>query len=728
MAPSTRASRPKKQARLQFTPLPSSSPQSANYHAQIRDRAAAVTYEGSPSSNKRRRIIDDKRLPASRMDNSSGLATPKHTSQIQEIRSSSDSEPIRTSARKSTSKKGDRLEKGTPNRTRAHTAPSPAHHRRPGIGIFGSKNGRIDLSDGEENSSSVDESSKQPAKATSRRKGSANKAGQPLMAPGRRLTRSKALARSSDSESENDVHPPTKKPKYTVSHHLGEAETSGDEIVVNAKSRTSRSIGSSSLRKPRRRADGLDDFLVDDYGDEDSDVQVVSQKPRSNHAQVISDENEDQKAEDEDEDEDDDVPITPRKRKDSSKCNPRASHKVIQQEKEDLEEDLEFLQPSDDNKPFPSSRTRRGKPPTPKQSARTRALEVLKERRAGKQTAIADDEDVDDDAEMEKQNDQSVDLGDGCDSENLQGPADHGLSNGVLSSSAMAMFEEDEDDEGFITEDEEDVLGAPSSALPIQFSNYSSRKPKELFKFAIEWMVQKKFNPAFQMNDDVYRLTFDKLNDEVKGLVGSKFMSAAWTADFTRAVQARPQIEAYEISSSLMHDRCDACNRSGHPATWQVRFTGKPYHEETLEDVEQEHDDDDDDDDDNDDDNDSDDEDETSVVKVERDSKGHPLLSAKQTFRVGKFCMRNARIGHALAHWRYHLNEWVIDYLRDEGYLNPNQIVERDGWNVRRRREFANSVVDGMERMGEIKRLHRDYRTEIDSAREAKTEDRFVKF
>jgi len=82
--------------------------------------------------------------------------------------------------------------------------------------------------------------------------------------------------------------------------------------------------------------------------------------------------------------------------------------------------------------------------------------------------------------------------------------------------------------------------------------------------------------------------------------------------------------------------------------------------------------------------------------------------------------MRNARTAHALAHWRYHLNDWVVDYLKQEGYTTPEKIVERDSWNTKKRMKYANTIVDKMEESGEVRRLHHDFRVEIDTARNEK--------
>lgn len=78
--------------------------------------------------------------------------------------------------------------------------------------------------------------------------------------------------------------------------------------------------------------------------------------------------------------------------------------------------------------------------------------------------------------------------------------------------------------------------------------------------------------------------------------------------------------------------------------------------------------------------------------------------------------MANAQMAHALAHWRYHLNEWVVDYLKQEGYCTPVKVVERDEWKTSKRREYANEIVDHMERVGEVRKLYRDFKNETEHA------------
>lgn len=121
----------------------------------------------------------------------------------------------------------------------------------------------------------------------------------------------------------------------------------------------------------------------------------------------------------------------------------------------------------------------------------------------------------------------------------------------------------------------EPILG-PEDMMPLTLQRHLIKKPKELFVDAIEWMVMKKIHPAFEANSEFYNIAFRKLDDEVKGLANSKFSSAAWTPDFTRAIRARPELMSMDISvakSDVMEMHCEACNRRNHPASAELMCT-----------------------------------------------------------------------------------------------------------------------------------------------------------
>ena len=290
----------------------------------------------------------------------------------------------------------------------------------------------------------------------------------------------------------------------------------------------------------------------------------------------------------------------------------------------------------------------------------------------------------------------------------------------------------DEYEEDFV-DDDEDTVGIPVGLeeIPLEFTRHAHKKAKAHFKDAVEWMVHKKLNPAFARDDPVYRVAFRKLEDEVKGYAGSKFISAVWTGDFARALKARPEFFEVEIPySSIEYHHCDACNRTNHPAKFMITFGGKAYHPETLEKLVDE------------DDNDGKDADSSDDDVKSRDALGDPLPGTEKEFFLGRyitpthlllriamsnsllyrFCKANAAIAHSLLHWRFHLNEWVLDWLKNAGFTTPDKIVERENWSIKKRSDYANKVVDEMEEKGEIKALYRDFKINLDQARDYKPE------
>lgn len=62
----------------------------------------------------------------------------------------------------------------------------------------------------------------------------------------------------------------------------------------------------------------------------------------------------------------------------------------------------------------------------------------------------------------------------------------------------------------------------------------------------------------------------------------------------------------------------------------------------------------------------------------------------------------------------------MLDWLKTAGHTEPSKIVDRESWSKKRRGDFANEVVDGMEENGEIKALYRDFKINLEAARDAK--------
>jgi len=252
-------------------------------------------------------------------------------------------------------------------------------------------------------------------------------------------------------------------------------------------------------------------------------------------------------------DDSDELPVIRKRRNQPAQLSSPRVHS--QRHQQDLDEDLEFL-----GSPTESPRMLHGKTVSPKKTPKQKALEQLKRRRVKQQTGPL--------ARQNAESEESDDLEEDSDeSETLPG----------------LSAQQPDEAEDFVVEDENDVLGEPVE-LPFEFSAYRTMKPRELFKFAIEWMVQKKINPAFAMEDEVYRITFQRLDHFVRGMGGSKFHSSAWTPGFSRSLTCRPILEEQQfMNNGILRNRCDACNRSGHPATWEVKFTGNAYDRDSLE-------------------------------------------------------------------------------------------------------------------------------------------------
>lgn len=439
-------------------------------------------------------------------------------------------------------------------------------------------------------------------------------------------------------------------------------------------------LGTQKRRRKERESSFISSSPPAETAGSEDDLQIIDDPNRAPAQQDDSDDDEEL------------APVTPGKRR-----LQRRKPAFTQEEQDDLKEDLDFIGPSsdvDENRPPRDSQTL-------KKNARQQALERLKQARSSQPSLpdIQEDEDVamQDQRELDEMYDNSE-----------ESPEPERVSR-------RAMFDADEDDEDFIEEGDDDVLGVPEG-IPLKYTRYASMKAKDLWKFAIEWMVQKKINPAFAMDDEIYTLTFQKLDDEVSGLAGSKFMSSAWNAEFTSAVRSRPAIERDSPmggGADFVHDKCDACNRGSHPATIEMQFTGKPYHRETLEEVGK-------DDDDDDEEDDSDDSEQSTGDHVVYDSRGLEVPPANRIWYLGRFCAQNARTAHALQHWRYHLYEWVVEWLHNQKYDTAKELKRRDKMSTKKRRKHANKIVDRMVDDGVVKKLWKEFRSTIDDAANAK--------
>lgn len=83
-------------------------------------------------------------------------------------------------------------------------------------------------------------------------------------------------------------------------------------------------------------------------------------------------------------------------------------------------------------------------------------------------------------------------------------------------------------------------------------------------------------------------------------------------------------------------------------------------------------------------------------------------------------CAANAETAHSLLHWKYHLNDYVLDWLTNHGHTTHHKIIERENWSIKKRTNYANDVVDDMVKTGEMKTLYKEFKENLDAARSVK--------
>ncbi|KAG2415356.1 hypothetical protein HFD88_006547 [Aspergillus terreus] len=376
---------------------------------------------------------------------------------------------------------------------------------------------------------------------------------------------------------------------------------------------------------------------------------------------------------------------------------PQTPRRELDQDQLDIEEDLEDLQDS----VVKETRTR-GRLANSVRAQRQQHLEALRRRRAGdKKSTHVDDEQSEPESESAESDAESDE-----ESAIKQPRFRHENNDSEVESSIASNEDLDRYEDDFVLEDEDDKLGAPTDlqGMPFEFSRHAYKQLKDYFQDAVEWMVHNQLNPAFPRSSPVYEFAFTKLEDEVRGRTGSQLVSSVWNADFRRALLARPQIEITAYPTSENHP-CDACNRSGHPASFDIKFYGKPYSLETLEPLTDE--------------NSDDEESEKEDDGEERDRDGYVLPSENKRFYLGRHCKTKAEMAHTLTHWRAHLNEWVIDHLRQTGYLSDEAVIKRSHWSQKRKEKYATEAMRTMVENDEVKKLWRDFHINLRTARES---------
>ncbi|KAL8730340.1 MAG: hypothetical protein Q9166_004105 [cf. Caloplaca sp. 2 TL-2023] len=716
---SLRNSRRKQQTRLSFNPLPTSSPVASGLPEQLQSQAAAVRYDTMESPTKKRRLRSasgqvklgfEILVPATgshqRARDKFALPTPEPSSQIevkqddnhaaQSLSTTSDDEPItpRTSRRQrtyfmGTQHSGNLNGPSTPlNEKEKHKGKSiPRHGAKPlhpTVELSSSKEGdgpsrRTRASKGSQNQarwgnqgskatavvSSEEDSEPIPLGYT--KEGIRSQDASPRTPQTSRRTpfsTSRSGLRFLQGGSTGSA-PINRLPRNTIVTPTRPSRRTGTSKHRNVQS-TKRSEDSSS--RSRRRVETQSDDSSDSLMNE---LRTSTKK---------SEEEVSEEPDDSEDTSDDAVKSSRRRRHAYSKFSSSVDCSDSEEEHQEHKG-----RPKDDEKQRTLTRAKR--PPAEK-SARQKQLEVLRKRRAGEDISSPSD---DDDAEIDEQDRDPY-----TDTNSLP---DQDESSGTERVRRAIPPNLDEYEADFVDDDASDTLGIPPTAftdIPLEFTRHAHKKPIEHFKDIVEWMVHNKLNPAFPRDDPVYAIAVRKLDDVVQGYAGSKFMSSAWKAEFLTALRKYPDCATNDVPP-MFDQKCEACGRSGHPAKHQLVFSGKPYHRESLEDISS--------------DEESDD---------ELDSQ-HSETQTKAFF-LGRTCNANAETAHALYHWRHQLNHFVLTLLRSEGHFAPEKIVERSNWSTKKKEKYANGVVDGMEADGQMRELYKEFKENLEAAREAKNE------
>lgn len=469
-------------------------------------------------------------------------------------------------------------------------------------------------------------------------------------------TKARSIVIDSDSDSTLPSHSRRSSAKKQKSVALSDSE----DDIVHSNSR------SSQLRKPSSR--NANTFqgspaitssrgrgkkpVVNEESDSDEDDVVFSSQAKRRQPQIIESE------------EDDILPPSPRKRvpratteMDEDESQPivsplKRSRKPIESDDSDIvsspmkrrrnsQREVELSSGSDFPSPSkmaassnrsstsqtPPRFTRQQKTARKHRTEKQKKMELLKRRRAGENIEQVTDSESDSDEEDEDEELQK--LSEFEDEE----PSPESTRKPVKFKARKQNSDGEGDSDDFVIEDEDGPLGIPTEHLaqiPLEFTAAAHKPIKEHFRDVVEWMVHNKVNPGFEWKDPVYETAFRKVGEEAGGFADSKFVSTQWTAEFTKAIYARPNIlirdlEPGEAINVLGEAKCEACNHRKHMPTFSIQLKGKAYNKITLEDIESDSD------------EDSDEEsDSEDSSKVSRDEKGQTLLSEDKQWFAGR--------------------------------------------------------------------------------------------
>lgn len=80
-------------------------------------------------------------------------------------------------------------------------------------------------------------------------------------------------------------------------------------------------------------------------------------------------------------------------------------------------------------------------------------------------------------------------------------------------------------------------------------------------------------------------------------------------------------------------------------------------------------------------------------------------------------CSDKAFQAHKLIHWRYSLNQAVIETLEEDGHLSDRKIAKRERSTADERWEYADKIVQDWKTKGIIAELYREFKKMMETAR-----------
>ncbi|PRP89800.1 hypothetical protein PROFUN_00142 [Planoprotostelium fungivorum] len=173
---------------------------------------------------------------------------------------------------------------------------------------------------------------------------------------------------------------------------------------------------------------------------------------------------------------------------------------------------------------------------------------------------------------------------------------------------------------------------------------------EDSYKVYIQWIVCNLLDPDFSEDLGVKeRAYFKPAVDKIENTIIDRqnfVRGSVWYESFARDLDAYPIYSSWERSSKMVD--CEACNKSGHPATFDVILSGQKY-------------------------------DAAAVWKgKEMPPEPEEESGKRKTYALGRYCYARSQLYHRLQHWKYHIYSLVRKKLsKYKAEDEANEIVDR---------------------------------------------------